>query len=86
MFVQFHESEETEPIDDSGIEWKTPFHRVATITIPKQNIDTPERHKKDLDLTYSPGHSMIEHAPLGGVNMIRKKVYKQLAKERLAHS
>ena len=85
LFVQFQESEKTEPIDDSGVEWKTPFHQVATIMIPRQDIDTDERTKKDLELTYSPGHSIIEHAPLGSVNMIRRKVYEQLAKERIAH-
>lgn len=85
LFIQFHENDNTEPIDDTTVIWKTPFRRVATITVPKQNFDTPERQKKDLDLTYSPGHSIIEHAPLGSVNAIRRRVYKVLAKERLEH-
>lgn len=85
LYVQFHENEKTEPIDDSGVEWKTPFHRVATITIPKQNIDTAEMKQKDLDLGFSPGFSITEHAPLGSVNALRKIAYKQLAMERIAH-
>ena len=85
LFVQFSDNKKTEPIDDCRVIWKTHFHQVATIMIPRQDIDTDERRKKDLELTYSPGHAIIEHAPLGSVNMIRRKVYEQLAKERIAH-
>lgn len=85
LFVQFHENEHTEPIDDSRIIWKTPFHRVATIMLPKQDLDTPERKQEDINMSFSPGHAIHEHAPLGSVNMVRRKVYKELAEERLRH-
>jgi len=86
LFVQFHKNDKTEPIDDTRVIWRTPFHRVATITIPKQHLDTTERKKKDIELTYSPGHAIMEHTPLGSVNAVRRKVYEILAKERLQHS
>ncbi len=85
LYVQFQENEQTEPIEDPSIDWKTKFYKVATITIPKQNLDTPERKEKDKNMSFSPGHAIAEHAPLGCVNMIRKKVYEQLTKERLEH-
>ena len=86
LFVQFQENEETEPVEDPSVNWKTTFHRVATITLPKQDIDTEEREKKVINISFSPGHAMQEHAPLGCVNMIRRKVYAQLSRERREHS
>ena len=87
LFVRFHEKEETEPIEDPSVEWKTERCQVAIITIPKQqDIDTADRALLDKNMSFSPGHSMKEHEPLGDVNMIRRKVYGALAKERREHS
>jgi hypothetical protein len=83
LFVQFQEDEVTEPIDDTTIIWNTPFYQVATITLPKQNINTDEI--MEMAISFCPGNAMPEHAPLGSVNMVRKKVYEQLAKERKQH-
>jgi hypothetical protein len=83
LFVQFQENEDTEPIEDPSIEWKTTFHRVATIYIPAQ---VPFIGQVNDDISFSPGHAIQDHAPLGGVNMIRRKVYETLAKERNEHS
>jgi hypothetical protein len=84
LFVQFQEDKVTEPIEDTTVIWKTPYRRVATITIPKQNLDSPQRKLKDLNMSFSPGHAIIEHAPLGSINWIRRKVYKKLADERIS--
>ena len=84
--VQFSDNLETEPIDDSTVTWKTQFHRVGTITFPKQNIDTKERQEKSKQLTFSPGHSVKEHEPQGRVNEVRMRVYNALAYERLTHT
>ncbi len=87
LYVQFQNDEKTQPIEDPSIEWKTPFHQVAIINIQKQKgIDTHERAEQDLNMSFSPGHAMQEHAPLGGVNMIRRKVYGELGKERREHT
>ncbi|MGZ5134370.1 MAG: hypothetical protein ACXWCG_04440 [Flavitalea sp.] len=86
LSIQFCQNPRTEPIDDSTVEWKTKFHPIGTITLPKQNIDTNERQKKSKQLSFCPGHSIKEHAPQGGVNLVRMKVYKILANERLAHT
>jgi hypothetical protein len=83
LFVQFQTNKEKEPIDDATVVWKTPFHRVATITLPYQDIDTKERHAEDERISFSPGNAIPEHAPLGSINMVRKKVYEQLARERI---
>lgn len=85
LFVQFQENEKTEPIDNTHVIWKTKFHKVATISIPRQNIASKERSELDLQITFSPGNALADHAPLGSVNELRKKVYETLAKERLEH-
>ena len=85
FFVQFQENENTEPIEDPSVDWKTAFHRVATIILPKQDLDTDERKEKDKNMSFSPGHAIPEHAPLGAVNAVRRKVYETLAKERFEH-
>jgi hypothetical protein len=83
LFVQFQTNNEKEPIDNATVAWKTPFYKVATITLPKQDIDTGQRNEEDKRISFSPGNAIPEHAPLGSINMVRKKVYEQLAKDRL---
>ncbi|MFT3703546.1 MAG: hypothetical protein QM802_14380 [Agriterribacter sp.] len=84
LFVQFHENKETEPLDDSGVEWKTTFYEVATLRLPKQYIDTEERKALDKEMSFSPGRAISAHRPCGSVNAIRTHLYEALAKERIA--
>ncbi len=84
LFVQFQENNRTEPIDDSTVVWKTPFHLVATIILPKQHLDTAARRKLDKEMSFCPGNAIVEHAPLGSINKIRVEVYGEMAKHRLA--
>jgi hypothetical protein len=85
LFVQFQQDKETEPIDDATVLWKTPFYQVATIIIPKQEIETDEIREMEKRISFCPGNTIPEHAPLGSVNMVRKIVYEQLAKQRKQH-
>jgi hypothetical protein len=77
-------------IENATTEWPESDHRfvtVATITIPPQDFDTPERRRVCEDLFFTPWHSITEHRPLGGINRLRRAVYeassglRQLAKE-----
>jgi hypothetical protein len=83
LLVQFQQSEDKEPIDDSAIIWTGKFHKVATLKIPVQELDNPERINRDNQTSFCPGHTIKEHAPLGAVNLIRSQVYKALALERI---
>jgi catalase len=85
LFVQFQENDQAEPIDDSTVDWKTPFCRVATIILPRQHVNTPARGRLDEKMSFSPGNAIVAHAPLGSVNRIRVEVYGEMAKERLNH-
>lgn len=75
------------PIEDPSVEWSqrdSPFVKVATVRIEKQEFDTPEQNAFCEALKFSPWHSLPEHRPLGGLNRIRKAVYEEDARYRRA--
>ena len=57
-----------------GRSW-VPLRSVATITIPKQEIDTPDSESLCESLFFTPGHALPEHRPIGGINRLRLAVY-----------
>lgn len=72
-------------VEDSMTEWKeyqAPFYKVATINIPKQVFDTPEQNKFCENLSFTPWHALVEHKPLGGINLMRKIIYEQISRVR----
>lgn len=72
-------------IDDATVEWsekKSPFQKVATIKIPRQVFNAPEQEAFGEDLSFNPWHSLLEHAPLGSINQVRKPVYQSLSEQR----
>jgi hypothetical protein len=69
-------------VEDSRVEWKeadAPFHKVATITIPKQEFANPERDALAENLAFSPWHALPQHRPIGGVNRTRGVVYETIS-------
>ncbi len=76
--VQLQADAEAMPIEDPGKAWDetaSPFRKVATIRILKQEFDSDKQREFGENLSYSPWHSLPEHRPLGGVNRARKVVY-----------
>jgi hypothetical protein len=69
-------------IEDACTEWKDPFSTVARITIPAQDISSPERQEFCEALFYTPWHGLVDHRPLGGINRVRLKVYELSAERR----
>jgi len=68
------------PIEDAAVEWqeeRAPFVKVATLRIAKQEFRTPQRDELSEALTFSPGHALAEHRPLGAVNRARMRIYKE---------
>lgn len=85
FLVQLYVDEEKTPIEDPMQEWKeadAPFIKLATIRIPAQKFDFAERQRLDEGLAFMAWHTLHEHAPLGSVNLARKKVYQEIAKAR----
>ena len=72
-------------IEDSTVEWdeaRAPFRRVATITIPPQDFQSGAQLALAENISYTPWHSLPDHAPLGGVNRVRRVVYESISRLR----
>jgi catalase len=82
FLIQFQTDAEKMPIEDATIEWKSPYHKVATIIIPPQTFDSPEQMEFCENLSYTPWHALPEHQPLGATNRARKQIYTAISKLR----
>jgi hypothetical protein len=60
----------------------SPFIPVATVHIPRQDIDTPVRTEFAKALSLNPWHCLPEHRPLGNQNRARRQMYWQLSRLR----
>lgn len=73
------------PIEDAGQRWdevKSPFLKVATLHLPRQRFRNNKRAQQAEALSFSPAHALPAHAPLGGLNRARSKIYAALSKFR----
>jgi hypothetical protein len=89
FLVQRQRNPRTMPIEDATIEWserESPFERVATLEIPVQRFDTPDRMALAEQLSYTPWHTLPAHEPLGGINRMRRVVYETLSAHRHARN
>ena len=73
------------PIEDASQQWdeaKSPFLKVATLHLPMQKFRNDKRAQQAEALSFSPAHAMPAHAPLGGLNRARSKIYAALSRFR----
>jgi hypothetical protein len=73
------------PIEDPTVLWPealSPFVKVATLRIPPQQFDTPERAALAEHLSFTPWHALLAHRPLGGINRARRVVYDTVSRLR----
>jgi len=67
------------PVEDASIAWdeeKSPFRKVATLTVaPQIAWEHGVSEKTEDALAFSPWHGLAAHQPLGGVNRVRKDSY-----------
>jgi len=85
FMVQFQTDPQQMPIEDASVRWDekaSPFRKVATIKIPAQTIDSAEQIKFAENLSFTPWHSLPEHAPLGSINRARRVVYEIISTYR----
>jgi hypothetical protein len=85
FLVQFQADPVATPIEDASVIWDpavAPFHKVATLVIPSQDFDTPERQQFTENLSMNPWHCLPEHRPLGNVNRTRKRLYDAISEFR----
>jgi hypothetical protein len=85
FLVQFRVPGKTMPIEDASVEWRerdSPYHTVARITIPPQEIDSAEREAFCEAVSFNPWHCLPVHRPLGAMNRARREIYPALARLR----
>lgn len=85
FLIQIRNGEKDMPINDASVEWsknKCPFIKIGEISIPKQVFISKERNYLSENLSFSPGNSVMDHKPLGNINLARVRIYKELSKFR----
>jgi Catalase len=89
FLIQLQPDDDPKWVDDPTLPWDesiSPHIKVATIKIPNQEFDTPERKQFDESLSFTPWHTLPEHEPLGNVNAPRLKLYQTIARNRREHN
>lgn len=85
FLIQFYVDDEKTPIEDHVQEWQesdSPLIKVASVRIVSQKFDFEERKRLDEGLLFSPWHTLLDHEPVGSINLSRKRLYSELAKYR----
>lgn len=85
FMIQLQPGDDPKLVEDPTIPWDetvSPYIKVATIKLPAQEFDPPERKQFDQSLSFTPWHTLPEHEPLGSVNQARLKLYQTIAKNR----
>jgi hypothetical protein len=80
--VQRRTNPDTMPLDDATVAWSeqaSPPVRVATVTLPAQDVDAPGQAAYGENLAFNPWHALPEHRPVGSLNEVRQVVYKASA-------
>jgi Dyp-type peroxidase family len=72
-------------VDDATRLWESTPIRVATITIPQQNFESPAQDTFAETISMSPWHCVHAHRPLGSVNLARRRVYHEASLLRHAN-
>jgi hypothetical protein len=73
------------PIEDPTISWSeslSPFRQVAELRIPTQDFDDAPQMEYCENLSFTAWHSLPEHQPLGGINRMRRAVYRSTSEAR----
>ncbi len=85
FMIQLQTDPYTMPIEDGFAVWDesvSPFRKVATLTLPKQQFDSPEQMKCCENSSFNPWHCLPEHRPMGAINRTRRIVYQAISEFR----
>ncbi len=87
--LQVRDADQVTDLDDATSSWneaETPFVPVATLVLeaPQTGVNSDAQRKVCEGLVFTPWHALAEHEPLGGINRLRKKVYKASSQHRCA--
>jgi L-Lysine epsilon oxidase N-terminal/L-lysine epsilon oxidase C-terminal domain len=89
FFVQFQTDPERMPLDAATVRWEesaSPPVHVATLTLPRQDVDASGQPEYGENLAFNSWHALAEHEPVGSVAEARKVVYQAAADLRRRHN
>jgi hypothetical protein len=78
LLVQRFVDEQRTPLEDPTVDWDerlAPLEPVARIDIRAQTVNDPVKLALAENLSFTPWHCLPEHAPLGGINRVRRAAY-----------
>ncbi len=85
FLVQFRKGDEAMPLDRATVRWdeavSPPVH-VATLILPKQDLDARGQSTYGENLAFNPWHALPDHQPEGSISAARKVVYQASANVR----
>ena len=73
------------PIENTSIEWSemlSPFTKIATVHIPRQDISSPVNLDIADRISISPWRTRDDHIPIGEIMTVRRAVYRRSAELR----
>jgi hypothetical protein len=85
FLVQKFVDETTTPMENLMQEWRSEdsaYIKVATLRIPQQDFNLEARYHLDAGMFFTPWHTIAAHEPIGEVNLARKKLYSEVARQR----
>lgn len=80
--VQLQNDPERMPLDAATVPWQesaSPPVHVATLTLPRQDVDANGQEQYGENLAFNPWRALAEHAPEGSIAAARKVVYQTAA-------
>lgn len=85
FMVQLRTDDAQMPLDRATVRWSEvlspPIH-VATLTLPRQDLDTRGQAAYGDNLAFNPWHALPENAPVGSIAEARKVTYRASARAR----
>jgi hypothetical protein len=97
LMVQTRTDPASMPIDDATVRWserRSPFRRVAMLTIPRQVFwpaagmppailkATSAMMELGENMSFMPWHGLTDHEPLGDINDARRRIYADMSTYR----
>lgn len=85
--VQRYVDEASTPIEDTSVEWTSPWQEVATLSLPQQDVLSErgrEIEERVESLSFDPWHAVEALRPLGAMMRARAAAYRDSVIERKA--
>jgi hypothetical protein len=85
--AQLFRDDASTPIEDTSVTWSGPWFELATLTLPKQDPNTPRGQEISAlveAMSFDPWHALEEHRPLGAIMRARAVAYRSSVLARKA--